>query len=89
MSPSTEILDRTKKLRIYAEHGVGHTWIIDPLAQTLEVLRLDGGAWTIVGTFAGRASVRAEPFEALELQLPWLWDDDVPIQQSPPATGID
>jgi Uma2 family endonuclease len=89
VSPSTEILDRTKKLRIYAEHGVGHTWIIDPLAQTLEVLRLAGGAWTIVGTFAGRASVRAEPFEALELQLPWLWDDDVPIQQSPPATGID
>ena len=89
VSPSTEILDRTKKLRIYAEHGVGHAWIIDPLAQTLEVLRLDAGAWTIVGSFAGRASVRAEPFEALDLQLAWLWEDDDPAPERAPVTGAD
>src|SRR5882672_4024682 len=43
LSPSTESLDRGKKLRIYAPEGVAHAWLLDPLRQTLEVLRLDAG----------------------------------------------
>ena len=30
LSPSTARLDRAKKLRIYAEFGVGHAWLVDP-----------------------------------------------------------
>jgi Uma2 family endonuclease len=40
LSPSTASLDRVKKLAIYAREQVGHAWLIDPAARTLEVLRL-------------------------------------------------
>lgn len=75
LSPSTARIDRGRKLRIYAEAGVGHLWLLDPLEQTLEVLRLREGAWTIVGVLTGKAAVRAEPFEAIDLELGELWPD--------------
>ena len=40
LSPSTALLDRAKKLAIYAREGVAYAWIVDPLAGTLEVMRL-------------------------------------------------
>jgi Uma2 family endonuclease len=78
LSPSTAAMDRVKKLAIYAREQVTHAWLVDPLAQTLEVLRLEGGRWTIVSTWAGATTVRAEPFDALELDLTLLWDEPPP-----------
>jgi Uma2 family endonuclease len=73
LSPSTESLDRIKKLRIYAREGVGHAWLVDPLAQTLEVLSLDAGNWTHAGKYEGAARVRAVPFDAIAFELGKLW----------------
>lgn len=73
LSPSTAALDRGKKLPVYARARVGHVWLLDPIAQTLEVLRLDGPTYRIVSTFDGDARVRAEPFEAVEVELGALW----------------
>jgi Uma2 family endonuclease len=73
LSPSTGELDRTKKLSIYAREGVGHAWLIDPLARTLEVLRLENGHCAIIATHVGNQVVRAEPFAAIELNLKDLW----------------
>jgi Uma2 family endonuclease len=81
LSPSTAAMDRVKKLTVYARENVPHAWLVDPVAQTLEVLRLEGGRWTIVSTAAGAGLVRAEPFEALDLDLTLLWDEP------PPASG--
>jgi Uma2 family endonuclease len=78
VSPSTAAIDRVKKLTIYAREGVPHAWLIDPIARTLEVLRLDSGRWTIVTTHAGADTIRAEPFDALDLDLTLLWDDPPP-----------
>lgn len=75
VSPSTAAMDRVKKLAIYAREEVRHAWLVDPLARTLEVLRLEGGRWTIVSTWTGPVSVRAEPFDAIELDLSLLWED--------------
>lgn len=50
VSPSTARLDRSKKLAIYPREGVGHAWLLDPLARTLEVLRLENGRWSILAT---------------------------------------
>ncbi len=72
-SPSTAALDRARKLRIYAREQVGHAWIVDPLARTLEVLRLDGGHWLVLATFMGDERVRVEPFDDIELPLSALW----------------
>ena len=65
-----------KKLRVYAAEGVRHAWLIDPLARTLEVFRLDGDAYRLVGQHAGDELVRGEPFDALELDLLVLWGEE-------------
>ena len=73
LSPSTERIDRGRKLRIYAEAGVAHVWLVNPVERTLEVLRLRDGAWTIVAVCSGSDPVRIEPFDAIELALGRLW----------------
>jgi len=73
ISPSTEALDRGKKLHSYAREGVQHAWLVHPLQQSLEVLSLDHGAWARLGRYQGRAAVRAVPFEAVGLDLGALW----------------
>jgi Uma2 family endonuclease len=77
LSPSTTVLDRTKKLHIYAREGVGHCWLVDPIARTLEALRLESGRWTISTVHAGNEVVRIEPFDAVALELPLLWDEEI------------
>ena len=82
LSASTERIDRGRKLRIYAEAGVAHAWLVKPSDRTLEVLRLSDGAWTIVGVWEDAAAVRAEPLEAVELELGRLWADRPPAAPS-------
>lgn len=75
LSPSTSSLDRVQKLGIYAREQVAHAWLIDPLARTLEVLRLETGRWTILSAHLGAEVVRAEPFGEIDLDLSALWAD--------------
>jgi Uma2 family endonuclease len=73
LSPSTEAEDRADKMPIYAHAGVSHAWLVDPIARTLEVFRREGERWSVLGTWRDEARVRAEPFEAFELELSALW----------------
>jgi Uma2 family endonuclease len=73
LSPSTAAVDRGEKLPIYARESVRHAWLVDPAVHTLEVLRLEREAWRIVATWHDDAKVRAEPFDAIELDLGILW----------------
>ncbi|MFP2912151.1 Uma2 family endonuclease [Pyxidicoccus sp. 3LFB2] len=75
LSPSTKALDRKVKLPVYAREGVRHVWFMDPEARTLEVLRLEGTEYSLLATHSGPSVVRAEPFEAAELELAYLWDE--------------
>lgn len=75
LSPSTATLDRAGKLPVYAREGVRHVWLLDPEARMLEVFRLEGARYSLLVTHTGMARVRAEPFEALELELAALWDE--------------
>jgi len=72
-SPRTSRLDRVVKSRVYARAGVTHLWLVDPLGQTLEVYRLEGSHWVVAAAFDGVAPVRAEPFDAVELDLSRWW----------------
>jgi Uma2 family endonuclease len=74
ISPSSEAVDRGKKMRIYRREGVKNAWLINPLARTLEVYRLQGGLWVQLDTFEDDMVVRAEPFDAIELPLSVLWE---------------
>jgi Uma2 family endonuclease len=77
LSKSTVKVDKSEKLPIYAEHRVTHAWLVDPIVRTLEVLRLESGRWSILATHKDAARVRAEPFDAIELDLGILWADVV------------
>ncbi len=75
LSPSTARLDRTRKLPLYARVGIPWVWFVDPIARTLEILRLENQRWAIHASFGGDEVVRAEPFEVIELRLSRLWGE--------------
>jgi Uma2 family endonuclease len=84
LSRSTEKLDRADKLPIYAAYGVRNVWLVNPLQRTLEVLRLHDGKWLTLAVHCDEARVRAEPFDAIELDLADLWAD---LEAPPPREG--
>lgn len=73
LSVSTHKIDRGEKLPVYARENVRHVWLVDPIEQYLEVLRLDGETYRLIATFTADARVHAEPFDAIELDLGVLW----------------
>lgn len=73
LSPSTRVNDRVEKLPIYAREGVEHVWFINAPVRALEIMRLHDGMWLIVAIHRGDVKVRAEPFDAIELDLSVLW----------------
>jgi Uma2 family endonuclease len=73
LSDRAEALDRGKKRRIYRRDGVGHYWLVDPRDKRLEIYRLEAGRWVEVAEHEGDGVVRAEPFDAIELDLSLLW----------------
>ncbi len=75
LSPSTEARDRAAKLPAYARAGVRHVWLVDPDVRTLEIFRLEDARYVLLHTWAGEVSIRAEPFEAIELTLSVLWQE--------------
>ena len=69
LSPSNASNDTVRKLRTLHRAAVPHYWLVDPERLTLTVLR-----WTPDGYLEALAAtvdetVRAEPFEAIELNL--------------------
>jgi Uma2 family endonuclease len=73
LSPSTAAMDRADKVPIYAQCGVSHVWLVDPILKTVEALRLDSGGYRLLGTSHGDAKPRLEPFDAVEFELSALW----------------
>jgi Uma2 family endonuclease len=75
LSRSTEKLDRDQKLPYYAHHRVRHVWLVDPSDRRLEVHSRDPDTtdWREVRVHEGDVIVRAEPFDAIELDLAALW----------------
>ena len=73
LSPGTQRVDRLVKMHLYARERVGHLWLVDPLAQTLEVFALRDGLWTRLRAAGGDETVWAEPFQEMELHLADWW----------------
>lgn len=73
LSPSTAKTDKTVKMPLYARSGVGYLWLVDPIAKTLDVFRLMENNWVVAGLYEGNDKVRAEPFQAVEIDLGLLW----------------
>jgi Uma2 family endonuclease len=67
LSPGTAGYDRREKQDAYARAGVGEYWIVDPGAQTVELLTLDQGRYRSHGVFRGQARL---PSSAVTLPVP-------------------
>jgi Uma2 family endonuclease len=75
ISPHNEKHDRIRKMPVYAREGIRHAWLVDPLERTLEVFRLERGGWSLIATHQNDETLRAEPFEAIEVDLLPLWGE--------------
>jgi Uma2 family endonuclease len=73
LSRSTQSFDRVDKMASYAAAGVKHAWLVHPIRRTLEVFRLYRGKWRSIAAHQDDHHIRAEPFEAIELDLSLLW----------------
>ena len=69
LSPSTEGRDRTTKRTLYARHGVGEYWLVDPEAETIEVLSLGEEGFTQTRLFERADSLRSPVLVGLEIAL--------------------
>lgn len=73
LSPTTEEVDRVDKLQSYFQAGLPHYWLADPVERVLEVYRRTDSAFALVLTAKRGQTVRAEPFDAIELRIDELF----------------
>lgn len=77
LSPSTAKTDRVEKLQTYFAAGVAHYWLLDPIEESLEVLRRTDLAYALVQTAHRGQRLKPEPFDALEFSVDELLGNDV------------
>lgn len=65
-----------KKLRTLHRHGVPHFWILDPEHHTLLVYRFGPESYAVALTAGIDEVVRAEPFDAIEIDVGTLFGVD-------------
>lgn len=73
LSPSTADRDQGIKHRTLHRCGVQHYWIVDPEHETLTVHRWHQDGYLVVLTAGSSESIRAEPFDAIDLQVGLLF----------------
>jgi Uma2 family endonuclease len=59
LSPSTEATDRGRKLQMFARYGVPEYWIVDPVAEVIEVHRLEASGYVLAQRASGDDEVRS------------------------------
>lgn len=53
-----------------------HYWLVDPVEETLQVLRWSADGYVEVVIADRTERVRAEPFDAIEIAVGYLFGDD-------------
>ncbi len=76
LSPSNASHDRVRKLGVYHRAEVPHYWIVDPREETLTVMRWSSEGYVTVRAARRGEVVRAEPFDAIEIEVGTLFGDD-------------
>ena len=72
LSPSTAHLDRGRKMKLYAEHGVLYYWIADPESRSIEAHALAGTAYALAGRVTGEPAP-LPPFSDLTIDPAAIW----------------
>ncbi|PSB05543.1 Uma2 family endonuclease [filamentous cyanobacterium CCP2] len=66
--------DYIHKRAQYAAIGVPEYWLLDPIAQTVMVLSLEGKAYREVGIFGKQATIASVEFPGLELAIEQIFE---------------
>jgi len=74
LSPSTAKHDRATKLGIYSQAAVPEVWLLDPVAKTVELLKLQGNKYLVDSVLAGGQILKSSLFPGWELPLERLFD---------------
>ena len=69
LSPCSRGKDLEIKRKIYARFGVQEYWVVDPDAETIEVLTWDESGYSTAGTFAKSDRITSPLFPDLNLPL--------------------
>jgi Uma2 family endonuclease len=72
LSPSTARLDRDRKMKLYAEHGVPYYWIVDPESRSVEAYALTGTAYALAGRVMHEPAA-LPPFADLTIDPESIW----------------
>ncbi|HEY4179777.1 MAG TPA: Uma2 family endonuclease [Kofleriaceae bacterium] len=76
MSVKHEKQDVIDKPRVLHTAEVPHYWLLDPEARLLLVHRWSGAGYIVVQRAAAGETLRAEPFDAIEIRIGSLFGDD-------------
>ncbi|HEY4183095.1 MAG TPA: Uma2 family endonuclease [Kofleriaceae bacterium] len=81
LSETNRVNDLVRKKRIYHQHRVEHYWLLDPENGTFAVNRWHPDGYLEVLSAERSQTVRAEPFDAIEILVGALFGDE---PESPP-----
>ena len=78
LSPSTEQRDLTIKRERYAMFDIKEYWLANPIAKTITVLRLRGGAFEHIGVFTEGMTLETPILPGLQVDISAVFDYYVP-----------
>ena len=78
LSPSTEQHDLTIKRKQYEKFDVKEYWLANPIAKTITVLRLRGGAFEHIGVFTEGTTLETPILPGLRVDVGAVFDYYVP-----------
>jgi Uma2 family endonuclease len=73
LSPGTEHTDRNRKSKLFAEAGVPHYWIVDPIRRTLEAFQLGDRTYRLVAFLRETDTFEPVLFPGLSIPLGEIW----------------
>jgi Uma2 family endonuclease len=76
ISPEKPTRDTVKKLRLYHRASIPFYWLVDPHNATLTVMRWNEAGYVTLLTAERGETVRAQPFDAIEIAVGALLGDD-------------